>query len=154
MRFVLGSAVACLVFLAGCSTDRDYKLTHDRVIDAAVAGLMDEANVKRDEIKITEATEKGGRVTVITSPYKRESRVECKVNSADEHRDVPELQVRIVTNEKFYTRHKEWEWRLQEVIAAKLRAKDHGEESKPSALPMQKPQLPPVVEPKKVDLKK
>lgn len=153
MRFFMGLALASAVLLTGCSTDREYKITHDRVVGATVATLMDEANVKRGEIKLVEAQEKGGRVTVIACPYKRESRVECKVDSTDERKNSPELQVRVVTNEKFYTRHKEWEWRLQEVVAAKLRAKDHGDESKPSSLPMEKPKLPPAAEPKKTEQK-
>lgn len=153
MRLFLGLTLVSLAVLTGCSTDREYKITHEQTIEATVAALMDEANVKRDEIKIVEAPEKGGRVTVITCPYKRESRVECKVDSTDERKNSPELQVRVVSNEKFYTRHKEWEWRMQEVVAAKLRAKDHGEESKPSSLPMEKPKLPPATEPKKTEQK-
>lgn len=153
MRFVSFCALALVVVLSGCSTDREYHITHDQMIDAAVAAICEEGNVAPDAVKRSEISEKGGRLTTLTAPYKHESRVECKVDTREKHSAVPNLEIRVVTSKDFYTRHKEWEWRMHEVVAQKLKAKSHGAESKPSSLPQQKPQLPPESEQKKVDIK-
>jgi len=153
MRFVSLCVFALVAVLSGCSTDREYKITHDQMIDAAVAAICEEANVRPDAVKRIEISEKGGRLTTLSAPYKHESRVECKVDTREKFSASPNLEIRVVTNEKLYTRHKEWEWRMHEVVEQKLKAKSHGAESKPSSLPQQKPVLPPEVEPKKVDIK-
>lgn len=153
MRFASLCAIALMVVLSGCSTDREYKITHDQMIDAAVAAICEEGNVTPDAVKRAEISEKGGRLTTLTAPYKHESRIECKVDTREKHTAVPNLEIRVVTGKDFYTRHKEWEWRVHEVVEQKLKARSHGAESKPSSLPQQKPVLPPEVEPKKVDIK-
>jgi hypothetical protein len=153
MRRALFSAGLAVLLLAGCSTEREYSVPHDRMVAATVDAICDEANVKPGDVKREEIDEKGGHVTVLSAPYKRESRIECKVDSREKNATQPALEVRIVSNEKLFTRHKEWEWRIHEVVQRKLTARAHREESEPTAMPKLEPKVPPPEPSNKIDLK-
>jgi hypothetical protein len=137
-----------LLMLSGCSTNQRYSsLSHERLVSAAIEAVSQEANVAPGEIKRTDLEEKGGVITVLESPYIQYSRIETKVDSTEERASCPRLEVRIVTNDVLYTRHKEWEHRIQELVCLKLRARKHGHESKPTALPTLEPTVTPPTAP-------
>ena len=120
------------------STDRRYNVDHDRLINAALEAISEEAHVKLDSIVRTETEEKGGRITRLEAPYIYcpYSQIKVAVDSAGNCScDLPNLKVQIATDTYLYTRHKQWELRIHELVAMKLRARKHGPETEPQALP-------------------
>jgi hypothetical protein len=132
---IFTTVLASLICLSGCSTDQRYGTNHETLVRAATIAVADEAHVQPADIKRTDTEEKGGVLTVLEAPYIEYSRIETKIDSRDENCKYPELEVRIVSNRVLYTRHKEWEQRIQERVLQELRARSHGEESKPTSLP-------------------
>ena len=146
MRKSLLLILPALLLLAGCSTNQRHTISHERMVQAAIYAVVDEAHVHPDQITRTDSAEEGGTLTVLESAYKQYSKIEARIDSREKHSSCPELQVRITSDGPFYTRHKEWEQRIQEVVCLKINAKQHGEESKPTALP---PAEPKFVQPEK-----
>ncbi len=135
------TVLTLLCVLAGCSTDRRYTVAHERMTIAAMQAISDEASVRMDEIQRNDREEDGGRLTVLRAPYVEYSKVEATIDSRGKHCNTPELEVVVSTDKILFTRHKEWEERLQRLVELKLKARPHGEESKPSALPPVKPSV-------------
>ncbi|MGD0090424.1 MAG: hypothetical protein ABSE73_10940 [Planctomycetota bacterium] len=142
--FLTTLAAAAAVLLYGCTTSRCYSVPHDRLIAAAVKALAAEAAVKPEQIQRTDKEELGGRLTVLEAPYIEYSKVEVRIDSRGKFADAPELTVEITTakDKTFYTRHRDMEERVHEAILLSLRARQHGEESKPTALPPAAPPKP------------
>lgn len=91
--------------------------------------------MKPEQITCADGEQPGGRVTVLEAPYREYSRVKATVDSRKEGATAPALRVAITTGKEFHTRHKDLEDRVHEVVRANLRARQHGTESKPTALP-------------------
>jgi hypothetical protein len=126
--------LASMLFLSGCGTTRELAISHDRMVEVTMQAIQFEGHVKPAEIKRTDTEEKGGRLTMLKSPYIDYSKVEVQIDSREDHTKHPELLVKVLSNDTFYTRHKDLEARLMEVVLLELRAKQHGEESKPTAM--------------------
>lgn len=130
-------AILCPLFLTSCTTERDYAASHDQLVDAAMQAIMDETRVPASGIKRSEMTEKGCSHTILEAPYITYSAIKVDVADTDVH-------VKVTSDKIAWTRHKDFEDRIHEIIALKLRAKIHGDESKPTALPMKTPAPAPV----------
>lgn len=129
------SVLVVVVVAAGCTTSRGFKLTHERLVEAAARVIASEAQVMPQEIKRTDREEKGGKLTLLTAPYTQYSKIEVMVDSRAEHADDPLLKVKITTGDFPYSRHKTWEARVQELVERELESRPHGAEAKPTALP-------------------
>ena len=138
MRYYFTVAMLSLV-IGGCSTDRAYTLTHGRMTEAALQAISEEAQVKIADIKRTESGSDGGHRTVLEAPYINYSTITAKIDSRGKNESAPQLEVQITTDKILFTRHKEWEQRIHELVALKLRSHAHGGESKPTALPATPP---------------
>ncbi|HYG77845.1 MAG TPA: hypothetical protein VEK08_22760 [Planctomycetota bacterium] len=137
MRYVVSTllALVCFLFLSGWGhTSRAYTVTHERLVEAALQALSEEAFVKIGDIEQCDESNKNGKVTLLKAPYIHYSKIEVRIDSRDSD-SCPKLKVKITTNTVFFTRHKEWEQRIHELTLLKLRARQHGLESKPTALP-------------------
>lgn len=135
-RLCFAAAVLVVtVLLAGCTTSQRYALTHDRLVQAAYSAITQEAYVKLEQITREDTEEQGGRLTVLKAPYLEYSKIEAMIDSRGEDAKTPRLKVKITTGDFAYSRHKDMEERLQEVALRDLRARQHGDESKPTALP-------------------
>ena len=143
MRWMGFCIPAFLAVLSGCSTDRRYTVTHDRVTEAAIAAISEEAYVRPDEIQRTDCED--GKLTILKAPYNNYSKIETKIDSRDAEKKNPELLVNITTNDIALTRHKEWEQRIHEIVRMKLMGRSHGAASKPTSLPpaAKPPVMPP-----------
>jgi len=140
MRQLQFLPVVALLFLMGCnSNDKHYTVSHEQLVQAAIEAIADEAHVKPEEITRTDHGEKCGTVTRLESAYIEYSQIRADIRSGD---CTPELEVQGSTDKVFWTRHKDWEQRLHEVVVLKLTAKAHGAESKPTALPTVQPAAP------------
>ena len=130
------AAVAAVLF-SGCTNSRCYSIPHDRLVEAAVHAIAAEAAVKPEQIKRTEKEELGGRLTLLEAPYMEYSKIEVTIDSRGKFAGAPELGVLITTGKDntFYTRHENMAERVHEAIVFDLRARQHGQESKPTALP-------------------
>jgi hypothetical protein len=120
------------------STDRNYITDYDRVLRAAIEAIEEEAHVKESQIERTDSAEGcncGGQVTYLKAPYIDFSWIKVKIDGRGKDSCMPELSVSITTDKTFFTRHKEYEQRIHELVLLKLRAKKHGEESVPPVLP-------------------
>jgi hypothetical protein len=145
MRIAVCLFLPALLLISGCSTDRRYTytaspVTHDRLVEAATQAVSEEARVPIDKI---ERSEKDG-VTELRAPYDIYSKIRVQVDSRKSCEN-PELLVQISTDTYLWTRHKEWEQRIHEIVALKLRGRTHGPESKPTSVP---PTTPPAPEAK------
>jgi hypothetical protein len=136
---IVAIAIVCPLILTSCTTDRDFCVSHERLVDAAIQAISEETRVAPGDIKRTETSEKGGMRTVLVAPYITYSCIKVEVDSTDEHCKCPELQVKVTTDKILWTRHKDFEDRIHEIVALKLRARKHGDESKPTALPTKAP---------------
>lgn len=139
-------AVLLIGMLGGCSTDCRYTVTHEQLTNAAIKAITEEARVAPEEIKRKDREHKAGMVTDLEARYVEYSKIKVRIDSS-KLCDIPELEVKITTDTVLYTRHKEWEWRMIELIKQKLLARQHGEESKPTSLP---PVAPPKAQPSTV----
>jgi|GEM_PF-6687184 len=137
-----------LLLLSLCSmasmtfaTERQYVCDHDRLVDAVVQAIAQEAHVKPFDVKVTELEDKGMRITKLESCYIQYSRIIVKIKSGAKYCGNPSLDVVIRTDEWeiFHTRHREWEQRIHELALLKMRARTHREESRPTALPFAAP---------------
>lgn len=137
--YIVALALFCALLLPACTTEREYSVSHERLVDAAMQALVDETRIGAGEIKRSDSEPKGGKLTILEAPYVTYSRVKIEIDSSDEHSKMPELQVKVSTGKIAWTRHKDLEQRIHESVALKLRAKKHGDESKPTALPAKTP---------------
>ncbi|MCZ7647878.1 MAG: hypothetical protein M5U26_21910 [Planctomycetota bacterium] len=143
MRGVL-AVLGVSFLLAGCSTDRSFKASHDEVVNAVVEAIHEEAGVDPKQIQIREEKPEKGRATLLTGPYARYSKFEARVvTREDRHGGEPELQGRIQTQETLYTRHHDWEERFLARVSMKLRKRVYGPETQPTSLPAE-----PIPEPR------
>ena len=131
------------------STDRNYTTEFERIVRAATEAIEEEAHVNRDQIERTDFGEGcscGSQLTYLRAPYIDFSWIKVKIDGRGKDSCAPELSVTITTDKTFFTRHKEYEQRIHELVLLKLNAKQHGEESKPSMLPPThaKPVAPPA----------
>jgi hypothetical protein len=135
--FQMALAAVAAALLSGCTSSRCYSIPHDRLAEAAVHAISAEAAVKPEQIKRTEKEEQGGRLTLLEAPYIDYSKIEVTIDSRGKFADAPELGVLITTGKDntFYTRHESMAERVHEAILFDLRARQHGQESKPTALP-------------------
>ncbi len=125
-----------LAVLAGCSTDRHYaSVTHAQVVAVTREAIQDETNVRSEKIEQTDTNEAGGVLTTLKVPSEEYASVSVTVDSRGKFSEQPQVGVHIGTDKFFFTRHRDWEWRLQELVALKLNARTHGPESQPTALP-------------------
>jgi hypothetical protein len=149
MRTLLCLALPAVLVLSGCSTDRRYTYTgspvaHDQLVRAAEQAISEESRVSLDKIEQSEKSEGAGRLTTLNAPYNIYSHIRVEVDSRKDC-DNPELLVQISTDKILWTRHKEWEQRIHEIVTMKLRGRTHGPESKPTSVP---PTAPPAPEAK------
>jgi hypothetical protein len=128
-------AVCCIAILGGCSTDGRYTVSHEQLTNAAIRAICDEARVKPEEIKRKDREHKAGMITDLEARYVDYSKIKVRIDSSARDCTIPELEVKIATDTVLYTRHKEWERRVIELVKQKLLAHRHGEESKPTSLP-------------------
>ena len=145
MRTIL-SAFLCstILLIAGCSTDRPYSADHEKVVKAARGAIRDEARISDEVIKRTDETLPNGvDVTRLKAPYTEYSKVLVTVKSGMKEGPDPLLQAEVTTDEILYTRHKEKEKRLLEVVDLKLRGKRYNNQNLPT-----KKEAPPIPEPK------
>lgn len=129
------------------STDRNYTTDYDRVVRAAIEAIEEEAHVSLDQIERTDSGEGcscGSQVTYLKAPYIDFSWIKVKIDGRGKDSCAPELSVTITTDKTFFTRHKEYEQRIHELVLLKLNSKKHGEESKPSMLPPTHAKTPPA----------
>ena len=129
-----GSMLAVIALFSGCSTRRVYDVPFERLVDAARDAIAAEARVEPAEVKRTDIEEKGGPVTILEAPYLTYSRIQVAIDRREKKAEHPEVQVRVTTSKGFESRHMECEERVHELMALKLRARKHGEESKPTEL--------------------
>ena len=122
-QIIVASVVlASMLFLSGCGTTRELAISHDRMVEVTMQAIQLEGHVKPAEIKRTDIEEKGGRLTMLKSPYIDYSKVEVQIDSREDHAKHPELLVKVLSNDTLYTRHKDLEARLMEVVLLELRA--------------------------------
>ena len=136
MRLVL-NVVACVILagVAGCSTERGSAgVAHEQMVAAACRAISQEAYVYPETIERCERDTPEGRVTTLKAPYVEYSHVTVDIDSRNKCAPGPELKVNIITNEIVFVRHRDWEWRLQELVEAQLKARTHGPESAPTSL--------------------
>jgi len=133
---LIALAAVFSMLLAGCTTSRQYPASHDRLVEAGIYAISAEAAVKPEQVKRTDREEQGGRVTVLEAPYIEYSKVQVIIDSRGENAKTPELGVLVTTDKDkgFYTRHKDMEERVHELVVLNLRARQHGPESKPTSL--------------------
>ena len=121
------------------STDRNYITDYERVVQAAIEAVEEEAHVKASQIDRTEGGSEGcsctGQVTYLKAPYIDFSWIKVKIDNRGKDSGMPELSVSITTDKTFFTRHKEYEQRVHELVLLKLQARKHGDESIPPVLP-------------------
>jgi hypothetical protein len=134
MRRKIFLSLAALVLLGGCTSDWDIDVTHEDLVRAAITAICEEAYVSPDQVQRVDKKDEAGLVTVLKAPYISYSKIKVKIDSCEDSR-TPKLEVRVVTGSFFHTRHMDWEQRLDEVVMQKVRARQHGQESKPSSLP-------------------
>ena len=128
------------------STDRNYITDFERVKDAAIEAVEEEAHVSREKIEITE--QEGcscGQVVYLKAPYIDFSHIKVKIDGSGKNSGMPELSVSITTDKTFFTRHKECEQCIHELVLLKLQAKKHGDESHVSSIA--KPTHPAATQP-------
>jgi len=121
-------AMLCPLFLTSCTTEHEYAASHEQLVDAAIQAITDETRVPASGIKRSEMSEKGISHTILEAPYITYSAIKIDVADTDVH-------VKVTTDKILWTRHKDFEDRIHEIVALKLRAKSHGDESKPTTLP-------------------
>ena len=129
------------------STSRNYTTDYNRIVQASIEAIEEEAHVKLDQIERTDSGEGcscGSQVTVLKAPYIDFSWIKVKIDGRGKDSCAPELSVTITTDKTFFTRHKEYEQRIHELVLLKLNSKQHGEESKPSMLPPTHVKPPPA----------
>jgi hypothetical protein len=120
MRVSIVVLFALLVF-SGCSTDRNYTVTHERMTTAALQAISEEAHVHENDIVRTDREEDGGQVTYLEAPYIDYSKIKARIDSRGKDSCMPEFSVTITTDKYLYSRHKEWEQRIHELVFLKLR---------------------------------
>lgn len=128
------------------STDRNYITEYDRLVRAATEAVEEEAHVDASQI---ERTDDGGGcscggVTYLKAPYIDFSWIKVKIDGRGKDSCAPELSVTITTDKTFFTRHKEYEQRVHELVLLKLSSKKHGAESIPPSLPPVHSATPPA----------
>jgi hypothetical protein len=124
MRIALALSFSA-VLLAGCSTDRSYTVTHERMTTAAIQAISEEAHVQSADVVRTDRDEKGGRVTYLEAPYIDYSKIKARVDSRGKDSCIPEFSVSITTDKVLFTRHQEWEQRIHELVFLKLRERKY-----------------------------
>ena len=134
MRSIIIFLPVALLALAGCSSDREFTVTHESLTQAAIEAISEEALVPPDKIQRVDEKGENGCATVLKAPYIDYSKIKVIIDSCN-GQNPPNLEVRIVTGSFFYMRHLRYEDRFQELVLEKLLARAHGEESHPSSLP-------------------
>ncbi len=149
MRFipVMLLALSCAVLLSSCTTEREYSVTHEQLVEAAILAIEEDSYMSKCEIKKTEKEEKGGKYTILETQYNTYSRLKAEIDSTGKHCNMPELQVKVTTDKILWTRHKDFEQRIHELVLLKLRSRKHGDESRPTALPPAEPKPKPALVP-------
>jgi hypothetical protein len=131
-----------VLLLSGCTSDCSYTVDHERLVGAAMEAIAEEAHVKFGDITRNDCEEKGGKMTILTATYIDYSKLKVIIDSSEENCKVPALKVQIKTGDVLPEQHGDFENRLHEMVLLKLRARKHGEESKPTALPPIAPTVP------------
>lgn len=121
MRTFLALSLVAIL-LSGCSTDRSYTVSHERMTTAAIQAIAEEAHVHENEVVRTDRDDKDGQLTYLECPYIDYSRIRASIDSRAKDCTIPEFSVKITTDKHLYTRHKEWEERIHELVFLKLRA--------------------------------
>lgn len=134
LRILLTLFSVC-VAVSTYAVERNYTVSHDQLVEAAIEAIAAEAHVYPSEITQSEVEKKGGRFTRLRSTYIDYSRVQVDIDSTKGCSCTPLLKVQAHTDKIMNTEHKEWEQRIHEVVTQKLMARSHGEESKPTSLP-------------------
>ena len=117
------------------STDRNYLTDFERVKEAAIQAVQEEAHVNRDQIKVTDdAACSCGHVSYVRAKYIEFSCIKVKIDDRGKDSGMPEVSVTITTDTVFFTRHKEYEQRIHELVLMKLKARTHGDESRVTML--------------------
>ena len=88
---------------------------------AALQAISEEAHVNESNIVRTDREEGGGRVTYLEAPYIDYSKIKARIDSRGKDSCMPEFSVTITTDKVLYSRHKEWEERIHELVFLKLR---------------------------------
>ena len=137
MRVIfLAAGALALMALSGCSTDCQYcSPGHELAVGAARAALADEAYAMPEDITRTDRSTPTGCVTTLRAPYIDYSNIRVTVDSRGDRANSPEVKVHVATDEILFTRHRDWECRVQELALLNLSARTHGFESAPTALP-------------------
>ena len=125
LPIVLTLMFASTMLLAN-STDRRYTVSYDRLVDAALESIAEEAHVKSEQIERVETDEKGARITRLEAPYIYcpYSKIKVAIDSSGKYCcELPNLRVQITTDTYLYTRHRQMEQRVHELVTMKLRAR-------------------------------
>jgi len=117
--------LCALVVLSGCSTDRSYTVTHERMTTAAIQAIADEAHVHESDIVRTDRDDKDGKLTYLEAPYIDYSKIKARIDSRGKDSCMPEFSVSITTDKVLFTRHQEWEARIHELVFLKLRERKY-----------------------------
>jgi len=125
MRATIACTFVFLLLLSGCSTDRNYTVTHERMTTAAIQAIAEEANVHESDVVRTDRDDKDGKVTYLEAPYIDYSRIKASIDSRGKDSAMPVFGVTITTDKYLYSRHKEWEERIHELVFLKLREKKY-----------------------------
>jgi len=131
-----GIAASLALWAASCSMDRELGAKHDEVVCAAISAIREEAHLELNQVTSTEETRAGHRVTTLSAPYTYYSKVRVRVDSAPgKGAAAPDLEINVSTGATIFTRHNDWEERLHELVALKLKGNRHGPETRPTAKP-------------------
>ena len=138
----------CLL-AAGCSTDARYaQVSHEQLTRAATLVMAEEAHVQACSVQRRDIPAPNGTLTVLSAPYVEFSKIEAEIDSRENNKGAgacPKLRVVVSTGDLVFTRHKEWESRVHEIVRARLCPRPYGL-NQPTAVPIH-PVEPPVVAP-------